>query len=256
MYGLEGRRAIVTGATHGIGKAIARRLVKEGCSVAIWDIDKSAADNLRDELAIGGEAQAARCDVSDPQSVRAALDATIRNWGAGPEIFVNNAGIGKLGSILDTPEDDFEQTMRVNVFGTFNCSQPVARLMKERGGGQIINISSWFGKSGRPLSLAYCASKFALIGMTQSMALDLAPYGIRVNAVCPGTIDNTRMREEADDAAVRNGLLPAAQRTNLIPLGRLGQPEDIARVVAYLASDEADYLTGQSINATGGLWMN
>lgn len=257
MYGLKGRRAIVTGAAHGIGRAIARRLVTEGCAVALWDVDADGAEIARLQLARdGGDVLARDVDVADLASVQTALDGTLAAWGGSPDILVNNAGIGQVASILDARPADFDRTMQVNVGGTYNCCHLVAPLMRDAGGGQIVNISSWFGKSGRPMSLAYCASKFALIGMTQSMALDLARFGIRVNAVCPGTITDTRMREQADAEAVSKGLPPSSEREHLIPLGRLGRPDDIARAVAFLVSDEAAYMTGQSVNATGGLWMN
>ncbi|MEO4001811.1 SDR family NAD(P)-dependent oxidoreductase [Mesorhizobium sp. CAU 1732] len=257
MYGLEGRRAVVTGAAYGIGLAIASRLVKEGCAVALWDIDAASLEAARADLARQGALVTTHLvDVSDLGQTSRALDATISDWGAAPDIFVNNAGIGQVASILDATPEDFERTMQVNVRGTFNCCHLVAPLMCDRGNGNIVNVASWFGKSGRPMSLAYCASKFAIIGMTQSMGLDLAKTGVRVNAVCPGTIADTRMREQADEAALSKGLLPAADREHLIPLGRLGKPEDVARVVAFLVSEEAGYMTGQSINVTGGLWMN
>ncbi|MFT4119666.1 SDR family NAD(P)-dependent oxidoreductase [Bradyrhizobium sp.] len=256
MYNYAGKRAIVTGAAHGIGKAIAVRLSDEGCAVALWDLDQARLQSTLKELGEGRGHNAQVVDVSDLDAVKAAFAATTAAWGATPDILVNNAGIGRLASILDVAPAEFDRTLDVNVGGTFNCCHVVVPAMRERGGGQIINMASWFGKSGRPNSLAYCASKFAIIGMTQSMAIDLAVHGIRVNAVCPGTIDNTDMRKQADAEAAVLGLPPAAERQHLIPLKRLGQPEDIARAVAFLISDEASYMTGQSINVTGGLWMN
>lgn len=257
MYGYSDSAAIVTGAANGIGKAIARRLAAEGCRVALWDSDGAALDGLVGELgARGARVSAQVLDVSVMDSVRAATDKAVADLGSTPKILVNCAGIGRVASILDGSPEEFDETMRVNVHGTYNCCFSVVPLMTARHGGSIINIASWFGKSGRPMSLAYCASKFAIIGMTQSMALDLAQYGIRVNAVCPGTIANTRMRERADDEAVAKGLPPSADRVHLIPMGRLGRPEDVANAVAFLISDEASYMTGQSLNVTGGLWMN
>ncbi|MGO4387792.1 SDR family NAD(P)-dependent oxidoreductase [Microvirga sp. 2YAF29] len=257
MYEFSGKTAVVTGAAHGIGKAIAQRLIDEGCAVALWDHDKSSLDATVEELRkAGARASAHHVDVSDLAAVKDVFQDTTNALGGVPDIFVNNAGIGQVASILDAAPQDFDRTIQVNVRGVFNCCHTVVPGMVERNSGVIINVASWFGKSGRPMSLAYCASKFALIGMTQSMALDLAKHGIRVNAVCPGTITNTRMRDEADAAAVANGLPPASERVHLIPLGRLGQPEDIAKAVAFLVSDEASYMTGQSINVTGGLWMN
>lgn len=257
MYHYSGRTAVVTGAANGIGKAIAHRLASEGCRLALWDVDQAGLDatasTLRQE---GVDVSTCVVDVGDLAAVRRGFDVAAGSFQSMPDILVNNAGIGQVASILDAMPEDFDATMQVNVRGTFNCCHVVAPGMVERGSGLIINIASWFGKSGRPMSLAYCASKFAIVGMTQSMAIDLARYGIRVNAVCPGTIMNTRMRDQADAEAVAKGLPPAAERAHLIPLGRLGEPEDIAKVVAFLISDQADYMTGQAINVTGGLWMN
>lgn len=256
MYNYAGKRIIVTGAANGIGKAIARRLSGEKCSVALWDVDAARLQSVLSELGDGHGHSAQVVDVSNLQAVKAAYAATTQAWGADPDVLVNNAGVGDVASILDVTPEEFDRTMRVNVVGTFNCSHTAVPSMRQRGSGQIINMASWFGKSGRPNSLAYCASKFAVIGMTQSMAIDLAAHGIRVNAVCPGTIADTEMRRQADARATELGLPSAAERQHLIPLKRLGQPEDIARVVAFLISDEASYMTGQSINVTGGLWMN
>lgn len=253
-YNYQGRRAIVTGAANGIGKAVALRLAQQGCSLALWDIDAGGIEATRQQ--VGANAQAFEVDVADASAVRAVFEATVSAWGAGPEILVNNAGIGQLGALLDTEPDVFDHTMSVNVGGTYNCCRAVMPHMVEQGGGNIVNMASWFGKSGRPKSLAYCASKFAIIGMTQSMALDYAGSGVRVNAVCPGTIANTRMREQADTQAAAMGLAPSAERQHLIPLGRLGEPEDVAGIVAFLISADANYMTGQAINVTGGLWMN
>ncbi len=257
MYDYAGDVAVVTGAANGIGKAIAERLAAEGCNLALWDVDVDALATVADQLrGQGVKVSVGKVDVADLQAVRAAAESLRNAFGAVPRILINGAGIGQVASIIDGTPEDFDYTMQVNVRGTYNCCHTIVPMMIESGGGRIINIASWFGKSGRPMSLAYCASKFALIGMTQSMALDLAKSGIRVNAVCPGTITNTRMREQADAEAIAKGLPPAAERVHLIPLGRLGQPEDIANAVAFLVSEQASYMTGQSINVTGGLWMN
>lgn len=257
MYGYSDSVAIVTGAANGIGKAIAQRLAAEGCRVALWDTDGAALDRVAGELGASGTRVTSQVlDVSSLEAVRAATDKTVADLGTAPRILVNCAGIGRVASILDGSPEEFDETMRVNVRGTYNCCFSIVPLMTARRDGAIINIASWFGKSGRPMSLAYCASKFAIIGMTQSMALDLAKHGIRVNAVCPGTIANTLMRERADQEAAAKGLPPSADRVHLIPMGRLGTPEDVANAAAFLISDEASYMTGQSLNVTGGLWMN
>ncbi len=256
MYDYEGHVAIVTGAASGIGRAISRRLAKERCKVLLWDCDGETLSRTRAELAAeGADVSQSVVDITDLAQVKVGVDATIASHGQ-VDILVNNAGTGQVASIVDDTPQAFDFTMRLNVYGAFNCCHAVVPGMLSRKAGRIINVASWFGKVGRPSSLAYCTSKFALLGMTQSMGLDLASHGIRVNAVCPGTIMNTKMREVADAQAIAKGLPPAAERTHLIPLGRLGEPEDVANVVAFLLSSQANYMTGQGINVTGGLWMN
>jgi len=255
MYNYAGQVAVVTGAAMGIGRSIARKLVAEGCHVALWDKNAEALSGAFAELSTGGSVSKAVIDVTDLDAVMSAVAETRRHHGP-IDILVNNAGVGQVASIIDDKPEDFEFTMRLNVFGTFNCCHAVVPSMVSRKSGRIINLSSWFGKVGRPSSLAYCASKFAILGMTQSMALDLAAHGIRVNAVCPGAIANTQMRDFADTQLAAKGLPTAAERAHTIPLGRLGEPEDVANVVAFLLSSQADYMTGQGINVTGGVWMN
>lgn len=257
MYGYKSKVAVVTGAASGIGRAIARRLAAEGTRVSLWDIDAAGISAVAAECReLGAAVDTQVVDVGDLDVVRAATEATTAAFCATPNVLVNCAGIGRIASILDGSPEEFDETMRVNVRGSYNCCYVIAPLMSAAQVGSIVNISSWFGKSGRPMSLAYCASKFALIGMTQSMAIDLAQHGVRVNAVCPGAITDTRMRTQADQEAATKGLPGSADRVHLIPLGRLGKPDDIANAVAFLISDEASYMTGQSINVTGGLWMN
>ncbi len=257
MYGYQNKTAIVTGAASGIGRSISTRLAAEGVRVSLWDVDATGLDEVARECREQGVAvDKRRVDVGQLDAVRAATDGAIDVLGAAPNVLVNCAGIGRIASILDGSPEEFDETMRVNVRGAYNCCYVVAPLMSAGKSGSIVNIASWFGKSGRPMSLAYCASKFALIGMTQSMAIDLAAHGVRVNAVCPGTITDTRMRELADQEATAKGLPSSADRVHLIPLGRLGKPDDVANAVAFLISEQASYMTGQSINVTGGLWMN
>ncbi|MGY4471958.1 NAD(P)-dependent dehydrogenase (short-subunit alcohol dehydrogenase family) [Bradyrhizobium sp. LB9.1b] len=256
MYNYAGNVAIVTGAAMGIGRAIATKLASEGCHVILWDKNTAVLEQTFSELQRSGASVAkAVIDVTDLAKVKSGLADVVKAHGA-VDILVNNAGTGQVASIIDDEPEDFEFTMKLNVTGTFNCCHAVVPAMIARKSGRIINISSWFGKVGRPSSLAYCASKFAILGMTQSMGLDLAAHGIRVNAVCPGAIANTHMRQVADEQLVAKGLPTAAERAHTIPLGRLGEPEDIANVVAFLLSDQASYMTGQGINVTGGLWMN
>lgn len=248
--------AIVTGGANGIGEAIAQRLARDGCRISLWDVDAVALDRACTALrAAGADVRGQVIDISNRQAVRGAMDKVVAELGV-PDVLVNSAAIHRVGSIVDGTPEDFELMMKVNVQGTFNCCHAMVPLMVGRQRGSIINIASWLGKAARPSVLAYCTSKFAMIGMTQSMALDLAKTGVRVNAVCPGTIADTGMRRQSDEECIAKGLPTGADRANQIPMGRLGTPAEIANVVAFLASDEASYMTGQSLNVTGGLWMN
>lgn len=256
MYNLKDKVAFITGAATGIGRAMAVRLAQEGAHIAILDVNEpEAAKTAALVREAGRRAEVVPGDVGDFAQVERVVDGFVRSFGA-IDIAVNNAGIIRIGTIADTSLEDFRETFRVNVDGVFHCCKAIVPHMVERGRGKIINTASWFGKIGKPSYGAYCASKFAVIGLTQTLAMELAKHGINVNAVCPGTIVETGMRDEADRASIAQGLLTAKQREAGIPLGRVGLPDDIARVTAFLASDQADYMTGQAINVTGGLWMH
>lgn len=256
MYALDGRGAIVTGGGGGIGRSIALRLAREGCDVGVLDRNGEGAQNVAAEIReLGRRGFAVQADVASKEEVGPALDRLMAELGS-VDILVNNAGILRIGPLLEMDEDDWSDTIRVNVDGNFWVTRKVLPGMAQRGFGSVVNMASWMGKKGLANYGAYCASKFAVIALTQSLALELAPRGIRVNAVCPGIITETVMREESEAASKLLGLPLAADRIGTVPLARLGVPDDVSRVVAFLASDEAAYMTGQSINVTGGLWMN
>lgn len=256
MYNLEGSVALVTGGGAGIGRAIALRLAEEGSAVAVLDRDLRGAEaTVADVRTRGVKAVAVQCDVSDRADVERGAGEVARSLGD-VHILVNNAGIIRLAPLLAMAPEDWHTTFRVNVDGMFHCCQVVGPQMVTRGEGRIINIASWFGKIGRPFCGAYCASKFAVIGFTQTLALELARHGVTVNAVCPGLVTNTALRDYSDEVSKQYGLPTGKEREGSIPLGRLAQPEDVARTVAFLASGEARYMTGQAINVTGGLWLH
>lgn len=256
MYNLNGKLALVTGAGAGIGRAIALRLADEGSAVAILDVDRQGAEETAAQVrARGVKSMSVVCDVGERVEVQRSVEEILQSFGE-IHILVNNAGVLRVAPLLEMKEPDWHLTFRVNVDGAFHCCQAVAPQMVARRQGRIINIASWFGKIGKSYYGAYCASKFAVIGFTQALAQELAPHKVTVNAVCPGTVVGTRMREYADEVHRQYGLPTAAQREATIPLGRVARPEDIARAVAFLASDEAEYMTGQAINVTGGLWMH
>ncbi|HEV8673006.1 MAG TPA: SDR family NAD(P)-dependent oxidoreductase [Methylomirabilota bacterium] len=251
MTEARGRAALVTGAGSGIGRAIARRLARDGFRVAVNDVDATATGRAAAEI----DGLPVVADVGDRAAVGRMVGEAVGALGR-LDVLVNNAGICRLGAIADFPEADWRATFRVNVDGVFFCCQAAVPSMVRQGRGNIVNIASWSGKSGAPYFGPYCASKFAVIGLTQSLAREVAAHGIRVNAVCPGIVGGTEMRARVDDAARALGRPTGAERVGLIPLGRLAEPDDVAAVVAFLVSDEARYMTGQAINVTGGLWMH
>lgn len=254
MYGLQGRRAIVTGAAHGIGRSIAARLLAEGCDVGIFDLDLAAAQGTAQALGKdGGKVVVASGDVSSSADVAEGIGALTAALGP-IDILVNNAGICKVGKLLETTEAEWKATFGINVDGMFHVTRQVAPSMVERRSGTIVNIASWMGKSGVAAYGAYCASKFAVVSLTQSLALEIGEYGIRVNAVAPGLIVDTKMRDESEIQRAAAGLPTAKDRAKAIPLRRAGLPSDIAKAVAFLASDQADYITGETISVTGGIW--
>ena len=276
MYDLKGKIALVTGAggQHGIGRAIAVRLAREGADVAVNDVKANphgdadgwrGVDSVVAEIqGLGRRAISVIADVSDAAQVQAMVDET--NARLGPvDILVNNAGSAAGPDrvpVVELEESAWDMVQRVNVKGAFLCSRAVARQMLHSGrGGKIIVISSGAGKQGIARYAAYCASKFALIGFTQSLALELAPHGITVNAICPGLVDTERIHgiaaalaDEGETGAERHARM-LAERADVIPLGRVATGADVADVAAFLASDQADYLTGLSIPVAGGAMM-
>lgn len=255
MYRLDGKVALVTGAASGIGRGIALHLAAEGADVAILDIHLPEAKGTAEMVeGAGRRTIAVEADVGIYAQVLGAVNQVTKALGK-IDILINNAGIMRIGTVVDMPIQDWRDVLNVNLDGVFHCSRAVLPQMIARGEGKVINIASYAGKIGAASGGAYCASKFALIGLTQTLALEMAPHRINVNAVCPGIIVETGMRDQMDRYMVEHGLPTAKQREGSIPLGRVGLPYDIARIVAFLASDEASYMTGQAINVTGGLWM-
>ena len=276
MYNLQGKVALITGAggQHGIGRAIAVRLAREGADVVVNDVKSNphagagswrGVDSVVEEIkSLGRRSISIIADVSDSGQVDAmALEASER---IGPiDILVNNAGSAAGPDrvpIVELEEDAWDMVQRVNVKGTFLCSRAVARQMLHDGRkGKIIVISSGAGKQGIARYAAYCASKFALIGFTQSLALELAPHGINVNAICPGLVDTERisgiaaaLAEQGETGEERHARM-LSERADLIPLGRVANGADVADTAAFLASGQSDYLTGLSIPVAGGAMM-
>jgi NAD(P)-dependent dehydrogenase (short-subunit alcohol dehydrogenase family) len=251
MYALNGRVGLVTGAGGGIGREIARRLAGEGMSVAVLDRDGAAAQAVAAE--IGGLAVAA--DVTSEEEVGGAVDTVLAAFKQ-IDLLVNNAGIAWMGPALDMPLEALQAMLRVNVEGVFIVSRAVLPHMIARCSGSVVNLASWAGKTGPAFFAGYGATKFAVIGLTQALAREMAPHGIRVNAICPGIVVDTAMRTAIEAQQRRYGLPETAEREKSIPIGRVSVPDDVARIAAFLASDDASYLTGESINLSGGLLMD
>jgi 3-oxoacyl-[acyl-carrier protein] reductase len=244
---LTGRIALVTGAGRGIGKAIAIGLARAGATVAINDINPDACEHVAAELA--PNAAAFHADVSNKHAVQAMIDGVLDKWGR-LDILVNNAGVEPHASLLTLDEWDWRRTIDVNLTGPFLCSQSAARVMKDTGGGVIVNIASIAGRAaGLRDRSAYVASKTGLVGLTKECARELAAYSIRVNAVCPGVIITERT------AHLRHNEEQMKKWLEDIPQGRLGEPDDVVGLVLFLCSDAAAYITGQAIHVDGGKVM-
>jgi meso-butanediol dehydrogenase / (S,S)-butanediol dehydrogenase / diacetyl reductase len=256
MGKFDGKRVIVTGAGAGIGRAIALAFANQGARVAVGDLDLESAQAVAAE--IGAGAEAFHVDVSLRASVEPAFAHVFERFG-GCDILVSNAGVSTMARAVDLTDEDWDFNFRVNTRGIFLTNQIVARrLLADGGGGVIINTASLAAKVGAPLLAHYSASKFAVLGWTQALARELAPHGVRVNAVCPGFVRTSmQSREVAWEAQLRS-LTPEAVIADYIaqtPLGRLEEPDDVADVVLFLASDSARFMTGQGINVTGGVYM-
>lgn len=256
---LDGKISFVTGAGRGIGRAIAIELAKRGSVVAVTSLNPATATNTVDLIVNnGGKGFSAKVDVTIKESIAKAVEKTVDLYGK-LDIFVNNAGVSTMGRAVELTEKEWDLNMNVNAKGTFfGCQVAAQQMMKQGSGGKIINISSQGAKMGLPFLAHYAASKFAVTGLTQSFALELAEYGITVNAICPGYVSTSMQTREIEWEAELLGVSPdQVKETYLrnIPLQRLESPEDVAKAVILLASDYADYMTGQSINVTGGSCM-
>lgn len=246
----------MTGAGSGIGAAISRELSGRGFAVLATDLDPAAAERTASECE-GGLARAV--DVTDRASVEAAAAAAVDELG-GLDAWVSNAGISHMAHFTEVTEAELDRSLAVNLKGVFICGQVAARTMRERGGGAIVNLASMAGKQGRVPYLAdYVASKFGVVGLTQAMALELAPDGIRVNSVCPGYVQTPMQERELAWEAGLRGTDPDAVKQLWLddtPMGRLERPEDVARVVAFLVGEDAAFVTGEAVAVNGGAFMD
>ncbi|QGG92688.1 L-iditol 2-dehydrogenase [Agrobacterium sp. MA01] len=255
---LSGKSAIITGSARGIGRAFAEVYIREGATaVAIADIDFDRASATASE--IGPAAYAVRIDVSDQASIDAAIAACVERAG-GIDILVNNAAIFDLAPIIEISRKSYQRVFDINVGGTLFTMQAVAKQMMAQGrGGKIINMASQAGRRGEPLVGVYCASKAAVISLTQSAGLDLIQHGINVNGIAPGVV-GSEMWDEVDALFAKYENRPLGEKKKLVgeavPFGRMGRAEDLTGMAVFLASAEADYIVAQTYNVDGGNWMS
>jgi 3-oxoacyl-[acyl-carrier protein] reductase len=248
MERLKNRVAIVTGAGQGIGRALALGLAREGAEVVIADInDENAASVKREIEGLGGTALAASTDVSNEDSVQTMVDKSLRQFGK-LDILINNAGIFPVSSVEEMKEDDWDRVIGTNLVGAFLCSRAVAGKFLHQGSGRIISMTSGRAFQGAKNAAHYASSKAGIIGFSKSLALELAPRQITVNVICPGITDTAQPRGHQSEEQI----YAQAQK---IPLGRIGQPEDLVGTAVFLASDAAAFITGQTVIVNGGSIM-
>lgn len=253
---LQDKVTLITGAASGMGRAMALGYAREGAHVVIGDLDEQGAAAVVDEItAAGGSAQAERLDVADPDSARAVVERVVAARGR-LDALVNNAGIGLIKTVWDTTPGEWYKIFAVNVKGLFFCSQAALEPMRAQGSGKIINLASIAGRRGEALVAAYCASKAAVISITQSTALAAAEHGINVNAMAPGVVDTPYWEQVDRQFGELLGKEPGQHFrdvSNSIPLGRAEQPADVVPLAVFLAGSGSDYITGQTYNVDGGI---
>ncbi|MDO6523698.1 L-iditol 2-dehydrogenase [Shimia thalassica] len=257
MMRLAGKTALITGAARGIGRAFAEAYLREGAQVALADIDFSGAQQAAGEL--GANSVAVQLDVTDQNSIDSAVAKTIETFGH-IDILINNAAVFTAAPTVEITREDYDRTVEINVAGTLFTMQAVARHMIERGaGGKIINMASQAGRRGEPLVAVYCATKAAVISLTQSAGLDLIKHNINVNAIAPGVVDGAHWDGVDAFFAKYENKAPGQKKQEVgaaVPFGRMASPEDLTGMAVFLASDEANYIVSQCYNVDGGQWMS
>jgi 2-hydroxycyclohexanecarboxyl-CoA dehydrogenase len=252
MRGLRDRAVIVTGGANGIGAAIARRLAEEGCAVGIFDLDAAAGEKVTGEITAGGRVSLHVVDITDYDAVARAVASFESSFGP-VSFLVNNAGWDRAANFLDTTPDFWRKVVAINLFGPLNMNHVVLRGMAARGFGRVVNIASDAGRVGSSGEAVYSACKGGIIAFTKTLARELVGKGVILNTICPGPTDTAILRsflEGPDGTRIAEGLKRA------IPMRRLGAPEDYPGLVAFFLSDDAAYITGQTISVSGGLTMH
>jgi NAD(P)-dependent dehydrogenase (short-subunit alcohol dehydrogenase family) len=256
MGRFEGRGVVVTGAAQGMGRAIAEAFVAEGARVVLSDLNEEGVVKTAEEVGANGETHAVRCDVTNADDVANLVESATERLDA-VDIFINNAGTITMRQVVDISEDEWDLVMDVNAKGVFLCTRAILPHMLERQSGAIVNIASQAGKRGYKLFAHYCASKAAVIVFSKGVALEVAPH-VRINCVCPGIVNTDMMeREYVWEEAMTGEPKESIKKRWMagIPMGRFQEPEHVARVALFLASDDASEMTGQAINVTGGMVM-
>ncbi len=255
----EGQTVLITGASGGIGRAIYEAFAREGAILLLTDLDSKGLDELSQSFSKTTQVLTAKMDVTNEKEVVQVVSFFLQTAGH-IDVLVNNAGVSTMNYFWELSEEEWDFNMNVNAKGVWLVSKHVVPSMIKRRKGVIVNIASMAGKIGAPLLAHYSASKFAVVGFTQAAAKELAPYGIRVNAVCPGFVKTPMQdREVVWEAKLRGIDDPEKVREEYVkqtPLGRLCYPEDVAKVVLFLASDYSGFMTGQALNVTGGICMH
>jgi NAD(P)-dependent dehydrogenase (short-subunit alcohol dehydrogenase family) len=257
MKRLEGKSALITGSARGIGRAFAEAYIREGAKVAISDIDVDRASHTASDL--GPSAYAIHLDVTDQQSIDAAIQSVEAKTG-GLDILINNAAVFDLAPITEITRSSYDRQFSINVSGTLFMMQAAAKSMIKRGrGGKIINMASQAGRRGEPLVAVYCATKAAVISLTQSAGLNLIEHQINVNAIAPGVVEG-ELWDSVDALFAKYENRPLGEKKRLVgeavPYGRMGKAEDLTGMAIFLASAEADYIVAQTYNVDGGNWMS
>lgn len=247
---LENKVAVITGASRGIGYAVSEAFLREGAKLALCGSRAGSAQKAADKLLEnnpGAEILPLGVDIADSEAIKEMVASVVKKWGR-IDILVNNAGVTSAKEIFDMSDEDFDSVIRINLAGPFKCIREVAAVMKEQGGGSIVNTSSMVGSYGGKMQTAYSSSKFGVNGLTKSCAKELGPYRIRVNAVAPGVV-MTDMVAHSVNGQMMEGM------KRITPLGRAAQPSELAGAYVYLASDEASFTTGTIVHVDGGLVM-
>ncbi|MHC1693106.1 MAG: SDR family NAD(P)-dependent oxidoreductase [Sphaerochaetaceae bacterium] len=254
----KGKTAVVTGAGSGIGRAVAIRLAHEGADVALLDMNlENAQATVSEIVAKGQKAIACKTDITGKDQVFAAAQAAVEAFGK-IDLWVNCAGYSKIIPFLEHTEEIWDRTLDINLKGTFFCCQAAVTYMKHHGGGNIVNFSSQSGKKGTNSYAAYCASKFGMIGLTQSVATEFAADNIRCNSICPSVVRTPMWDKQLSDYATKKNIKDEEVMPRFVkntPLGRLCDYEDVTNLVVFLLSDNSSYMTGQALNLTGGACM-